>query len=91
MSSGARTDRSTSELMERLTPAQRAVLPYLLEGKTEAQIGRLIYRSRYTVHDHARAIYASLGVRNRVELVLLFNRGDAVPIGAGQTAAQQSI
>jgi len=65
---------SRSALLARLTPAQRAVLPYLLEGKTEAEIGKLIFRSRYTVHDHARAIYLAMHVRNRVELVVLFNK-----------------
>lgn len=71
---------SKAALLDRLTPAQRAVLPFLLEGKTEAEIGKLIYRSRYTVHDHARAIYLAMSVRNRVELVLLFNKAqDAVP------------
>lgn len=70
------------KLVERLTPAQRLVLPYLLEGKTEAEIGKLIYRSRYTVHDHARAIYATFQVRNRVELVLLFTRAGGAIVGA---------
>lgn len=68
-----------NHLMERLTTAQRAVLPHLLDGKTEADIGKLIFRSRYTVHDHARGIYAAMGVRNRLELVVLFSRGDDLP------------
>ena len=62
------------QFLAKLSPAQRAVLPHLLEGKTEAEVARRIFRSRYTVHDHARAIYAACGVRNRVELVLLFTR-----------------
>lgn len=59
-----------AEALSRLTPAQKSVLPYLLAGETEAEIARRIFRSRYTVHDHARAIYSALSVRNRVELVL---------------------
>lgn len=61
---------SVNAAVAALTPAQRAVLPHLLNGDTEAEIARRLFRSRYTVHDHARAIYAALGVRNRIELVL---------------------
>lgn len=69
------------QLLARLTPAQRGVLPYLLEGLRESDIGKLIFRSRYTVHDHARAIYGALGVRNRVELVLLCTRSGITAAG----------
>jgi DNA-binding CsgD family transcriptional regulator len=80
--SAASAGPTRAALLARLTPAQRVVLPYLLEGKTEAEIGKLVFRSRYTVHDHARAIYLALGVRNRVELVLLFNRAVDSPQAA---------
>lgn len=62
--------------IQRLTPAQRGVLCHLLEGGTEAEIAKRIFRSRYTVHDHVRAIYAALGVKNRLELVLKLTRAD---------------
>lgn len=63
-----------SDLLARLTPAQRAIVPYLLEGKTEEQIARILFRSRHTIHDHARAVYEALGVRNKLELLVLFHR-----------------
>lgn len=89
---GADVDAGVSELLSRLSPAQRVVLPYLLEGKTEAEIAAKVFRSRYTVHDHARAIYAACGVRNRVELVLMFtaNRRGALP-AAQVTSSRQSV
>lgn len=62
--------------IQKLTPAQRGVLCHLLEGGTEAVIAKRIFRSRYTVHDHVRAIYQVLGVKNRVELVLMLTRSD---------------
>jgi DNA-binding CsgD family transcriptional regulator len=48
------------------------VLELLLDGHTEPQIGEILGRSRHTVHDHTKAIYAALGVTSRVQLVLLF-------------------
>lgn len=58
--------------LTRLTVAQRAVLPHLLGPMSETEIGKAICRSRYTVHDHARSIYAALGVKNRLELVVRY-------------------
>lgn len=62
-----------ARLEERLSPAERRVLAYLLTDKTEAQIGALIHRSKHTVHDHAKRIYAQLGVASRVELVVVLS------------------
>lgn len=69
---GARLAASRPELVARVSPAQHRVLELLLTGMTEPEIAAKIDRSRHTVHDHTKAIYASLGVRSRVELVLLF-------------------
>lgn len=60
-------------LLSKLSEAQQRVLAYLLVGLTEPQIAEKVGRSRHTVHDHTKAIYAALGVKRRVQLVLLFN------------------
>jgi DNA-binding NarL/FixJ family response regulator len=49
------------------------VLELLLSGLTEPQIADKLSRSKHTVHDHVKAIYATLGVSGRVPLVLLFS------------------
>lgn len=56
-------------IKERLSTAQRQVLPHLVTGMSEAAIAAKLHRSRFTVHDHARAIYRVLGVHNRAQLV----------------------
>lgn len=71
---GAQLAAKRPDLLEKVSDAQRAVLELLLEGQTEPQIAEKIGRSRHTVHDHTKAIYAALGVNNRVHLVLLFSQ-----------------
>ncbi len=61
------------DLLAHISTAQQRVLELLLAGLTEPQIAERIGRSRHTVHDHTKAIYAALRVSNRVQLVLLFS------------------
>ncbi|MCC6950451.1 MAG: helix-turn-helix transcriptional regulator [Phycisphaerales bacterium] len=70
---GAAIAGARPDLLGRLSPAQARVLELLLAGITEPQIAAKIDRSRHTVHDHTKAIYSTLGVSNRVQLVLLFS------------------
>lgn len=48
-------------------PSQREVevLRLLCQGLTDAEIAAELWLSQHTVHDHARAIRAKLGVRSR--------------------------
>lgn len=59
-------------LLARLSESQIQVLGYLLMGHTEPQIAEQLHRSRHTVHDHTKAIYAVCGVSRRVHLVQSF-------------------
>lgn len=63
-------ERRESALMDRLTPPQQAVAKLLLEGMTESEAGKTLHRSKHTVHDHVKSIYAAFNVQSRVELVL---------------------
>lgn len=63
-------ERRESALMDRLTPPQQGVAKLLLEGMTEAEAGKSLHRSKHTVHDHVKSIYAAFNVQSRVELVL---------------------
>lgn len=79
--SGASIAAQRPDLLTRVSAAQQRVLEFLLGGLTEPQIAEKIGRSRHTVHDHTKAIYSSLNVNNRVQLVLLFSQPQA-PIAA---------
>jgi DNA-binding CsgD family transcriptional regulator len=63
-------ERREAALMDRLTPPQQSVAKLLLEGMTEAEAGKALHRSKHTVHDHVKSIYAAFNVQSRVELVL---------------------
>ncbi|MHC4977353.1 MAG: helix-turn-helix transcriptional regulator [Planctomycetota bacterium] len=56
------------ELLAKLSPSQRELVPLLVEGMTEEQIGVRTGRSKHTVHDHAKRIYRAWGVTSRHEL-----------------------
>ncbi|MBL9000752.1 MAG: helix-turn-helix transcriptional regulator [Phycisphaerae bacterium] len=75
--SGLNIAASRPDLLSKVSTAQQRVLEFLLAGLTEPQIAERIGRSRHTVHDHTKAIYASLNVKNRVQLVLLFSQPPA--------------
>lgn len=52
-----------------LTRRQREVLDHLLAGRSEAEIGRRLYRSPATIHEHILAIYRHFQVETRAELL----------------------
>jgi two-component system nitrate/nitrite response regulator NarL len=53
--------------LDSLTPRQREILKLVIEGQTNAQIGRELYLSESTIKQHLRAAYKILKVRNRTE------------------------
>jgi len=71
--SGAAIAAARPDLLASVSQAQQRVLEYLLAGLTEPQIAERLGRSRHTVHDHTKAIYTTLSVNNRVQLVLKFS------------------
>jgi DNA-binding NarL/FixJ family response regulator len=50
-----------------LSARQREVLGYVVEGLSNAEIGRRLYLSESTIKQHLRATYRLLGVSNRTE------------------------
>jgi DNA-binding NarL/FixJ family response regulator len=59
-----------------LSIRQREILGYVVEGLSNAEIGRRLYLSESTIKQHLRAAYKLLGVSNRTEAANLFRRGD---------------
>jgi DNA-binding NarL/FixJ family response regulator len=58
-----------------LSVRQREILGYVVEGLSNAEIGRRLYLSESTIKQHLRAAYKLLGVSNRTEAANLFRRG----------------
>jgi len=52
-----------------LTPAEREIATMLCEGQPLKTIAKLRRRSRCTILNQARSIYAKLGVHSRAEMV----------------------
>jgi DNA-binding NarL/FixJ family response regulator len=59
-----------------LSPRQREILGLVVEGLSNAEIGRRLYLSESTIKQHLRAAYKLLGVSNRTEAANLFRRGN---------------
>jgi DNA-binding NarL/FixJ family response regulator len=59
-----------------LSVRQREILGHVVEGLSNAEIGRRLYLSESTIKQHLRAAYKQLGVSNRTEAANLFRRGD---------------
>ena len=69
------TDNQSGDLAA-LSVRQREILGYVVEGLSNAEIGRRLYLSESTIKQHLRAAYKLLGVSNRTEAANLFRRGD---------------
>jgi len=59
-----------------LSVRQREILGHVVEGLSNAEIGRRLYLSESTIKQHLRAAYKLLGVSNRTEAANIFRRGD---------------
>jgi DNA-binding NarL/FixJ family response regulator len=55
-----------------LSARQREILGYVVEGLSNAEIGRRLYLSESTIKQHLRSAYKVLGVSNRTEAARLF-------------------
>jgi len=62
--------------LDTLSVRQREILGYVVEGLSNAEIGRRLYLSESTIKQHLRAAYKLLGVSNRTEAANLFRRGN---------------
>jgi two-component system nitrate/nitrite response regulator NarL len=68
------TERSTTRLVEELTPREVEVLQLLAEGLSNKAIARRLEISEHTVKFHVNAILGKLGVQSRTEAVVHASR-----------------
>lgn len=55
-----------------LTPRQLEILRLVADGMTNSQIAQNLYLSEFTIKQHLRSAFKTLGVRNRTEAAILF-------------------
>lgn len=63
------------DIRKRLTEAQNRILEFLIADLSEREIGERVGRSPHTVHDHVKGIYATLDIKSRGELLVLWHGG----------------
>jgi DNA-binding NarL/FixJ family response regulator len=61
--------------LDALSPRQREILGLVVEGMSNAEIGKRLYLSESTIKQHLRAAYKILGVSNRTEASKLVRQG----------------
>ena len=65
---------ATPSLTGRLTSRERHVLDLVADGKSNAEIGRLLWVQPATVRKHLENAYSKLGVHNRTEATAILRR-----------------
>lgn len=58
------------EQLERLTKREKEVLFWIVEGKTNGDIGRILEISPRTVEKHCESIFRKLGIENRYAAIV---------------------
>jgi DNA-binding NarL/FixJ family response regulator len=64
------------EQLQPLTPAEREVFELIEQGRTQAEIGRSLFKSESTLKNQVNRILKKLGVRSSREAVRKVRRGD---------------
>jgi RNA polymerase sigma factor (sigma-70 family) len=67
------TANDKSADLDALSPRQREILGLVVEGMSNAEIGKHLYLSESTIKQHLRAAYKALGVKDRKEAAKFVN------------------
>lgn len=74
-----RRSPALSDAADGLPPRCRRTLELLLQGASEKEVARAVYRSPNTVHEHVRTIYRHFKVSSRAELLARAFRTRSAP------------
>jgi DNA-binding NarL/FixJ family response regulator len=77
-------DKVRLERFEELTDRELEVLQLVTRGMSNAEIGERLYLSEATIKTHLTRILSKLGVRDRVQAVVLAYESGIVEPGAGE-------
>jgi len=58
------------ELVERLSPREKEILPLVAQGLDNRQIGKLLFISEKTAKNYITSIRKKLGLANRTQIAL---------------------
>jgi DNA-binding NarL/FixJ family response regulator len=72
------TRRPDTSRLDTLTPREREVLILVGEGLSNDEIGHRLHMSRFTAKTHVGRLFAKLGARDRVQLVIIAYQTGAV-------------
>jgi DNA-binding NarL/FixJ family response regulator len=72
------TTRTEEANLGELSPRQREILAMVVEGMSNADIGKRLYLSESTIKQHLRSAYKVLGVSNRTQASKLLGRRPSI-------------
>lgn len=84
---GPRTGRAVPTEIDRLTGREQEVLRELARGSTNAEIAAALYLSPATVKSHVASILGKLGLRDRLQAVILAYESGFIRPGEDQDRA----
>lgn len=64
------SEPTSREQLERLTKREKQVLYWVVEGKTNGDIGKILEISPRTVEKHCESIFRKLGIENRYAAIV---------------------
>jgi pimeloyl-ACP methyl ester carboxylesterase/DNA-binding CsgD family transcriptional regulator len=76
-----RSSTEEDELFQKLSQRERQILSGLTEGRTNKEIGAVLFISEKTVRNHITRIFEKLGVRTRSQAIVMARDGGFLPRG----------
>ena len=79
LSASAQRLRQGEPQMRGFTEREREVVRAIADGMSNAEVAEALYMSEGTVRNHISSILAKLGLRNRTQIAVYYNRGEGAP------------